>query len=84
MYRSKCVLCTKVQAKNTFGFDRANEAETGFAFKWNSLYLLGKPLHHYDAMIDDNKSCVLFRPVFVDCIKLFSVDIYIYIYLFML
>jgi hypothetical protein len=63
-------------AKITFGFDTANGAETGFAFKWNSLYSLGKPLHLYDAIIDDNKFCVLVRPVFVDCVKLFSVDMF--------
>jgi len=76
VYHSKCFLCTKAQyiTKTTFGFGTSNGAETGFAFKWNLLCSLGKPLHFDCAVIDGNTFCFLVHPVFVDCIKLLAVD----------
>ena len=78
MYLSKCVLYIQVKAqyitKTTFGFDKSNGAETGFAFKWNLLCSLGKPLRFNCAVINGNTFCFLVHPVFVDCIKLLAVD----------
>ena len=39
-----------------------------------AFFSLGKPLHLYCAIIDDNKFCFLVYPAFVDCIQLFAVD----------
>jgi hypothetical protein len=70
----RSVYKSPVHSQTTFGFDISNGAETGFAFKWNLLCSLGKPLHFYCSIIGENKFCFLVHSVFVDCIKLFDVD----------